>query len=159
MAIRRNKEELQKYCSEPIEKIEGYSEAISSPLRYDCHHVLETKYTVAELKRMDLYFNRPASELKFMLHSDHMKLHRDRKMPSCVQGESHPAFRKFGEDSKSWKGDSVSVQAKYVRALKKFKRGLITEEELQPIRREWAEYQKINIKPKRRAKLKENKHG
>lgn len=154
MTVRKNLEGLRKYCSEPIENIEGYDEAISSPLKYDCHHILETEYTVDELKRMNMYFNRPASELKFMSHSEHMSLHRNRKMPSCIQGESHPSYGRLAENSFHWKGDNISVQCKYVRALKKFKKGLITEEEFQPIRTEWAEYQKIHVKPKHRAKLK-----
>lgn len=141
-----------RYCCEPIENINGYKEAVASPIKYDCHHVNEINHTVQELKDMGMYYNRPASELVFMTHSDHMRMHRDRRLPSCVQGPAHPHFGKFREASKSWKGDNVSVQARYVRAKKQFRLGQITEEEFQPVRNEWAEYQRVNIKPKLKSK-------
>lgn len=47
-----------------------------------------------------------------------------------VAGEKHPA----------WKGDDVEAAGAYRRALKLYKAGKITEEELQPYRDEWHKY-------------------
>lgn len=65
------------YCKENIALIENYNEAINSDKQYDCHHRLETELNVSAqyLKDNDLYFNRPASELIFMPHSEHVSLH------------------------------------------------------------------------------------
>lgn len=75
----------KRFCCEDFSHIEGYNEAISSEDLYDIHHRLEThdengikrdKFLKAkELIEMGLYFNRPASELIFMKHSEHTKLH------------------------------------------------------------------------------------
>ena len=44
---------------------------------WDCHHRFETDLNLSmrELKNRDLYYNRPASELIFLTHSEHSKLH------------------------------------------------------------------------------------
>lgn len=61
--------------------IEGYDDAISSPEKYVCHHVLEWKYTVDELKAMNRYDNVTAEELMFVpasIHSTSLYLHKNR---------------------------------------------------------------------------------
>ena len=65
------------YCKENIALIENYNEAINSDEQYDCHHKLETELNVSAqyLIDNDLYLNRPASELIFMPHSEHVSLH------------------------------------------------------------------------------------
>lgn len=67
------------YCCEDLSKIENYSEAIKDNLKgWQIHHKLETRgfgYTKKELIALDLYYNRPASELLFIKHSDHRRLH------------------------------------------------------------------------------------
>lgn len=67
------------YCCEDISLIENYEEAINSSIRYDIHHRMETEsdklYTQSDLINMDLYYHRPASELIFLSHSEHVKLH------------------------------------------------------------------------------------
>jgi hypothetical protein len=153
MAICKKIKKINKYCREPISNIRGYDEAIKSDVRYDCHHINELTFTVAQLKKMNMYYHRPASELLFLTHSEHMKMHRDRSMPSCVQGEEHPAYHKYGKDSKRYR-ETVSIQGEYVRAKKAFRRGTISEEEFQIARNKWAEYQTQHIRPKHRAKLK-----
>jgi hypothetical protein len=76
-----------KYCRDPIEKIKGYEEAISSPEMYDCHHVLELTldgqfaHHPEELERMGMYWNRPAYELEFLKHSEHQKMHMKANPP------------------------------------------------------------------------------
>lgn len=143
MAISRQQMNLLKrYCREPIENIRGYKEALRSSVQYDCHHINELTFTVDELKMMNMYYDRPASELTLMPHSDHMKLHRRHDMPSALYGDRHPNYHKYEQESKSYK-DKVSIQTEYVRAKKRFRRGLISEEELQLARDKWAEYQTI----------------
>lgn len=61
--------------------IEGYEDAISSHEKYVCHHVLEWKYSVDELKAMNRYENVTAEELMFVpasIHSTSLYLHKNR---------------------------------------------------------------------------------
>ena len=90
-----NKEEesmrkRQKYCSEAVSKIENYTLAKADNfIDLDIHHRLETHnsdgerrlvdLTKDELKVLGMYYNRPASELIFMKHSEHISLHRKEK--------------------------------------------------------------------------------
>ena len=69
-----------KYCSEPIENIENYQEAISDHTQvWVCHHRAEIlpcgTYSSEALKRVGLYWNRPARELIFLRESEHRSLH------------------------------------------------------------------------------------
>lgn len=68
------------FCSEPLSKIENYDDAVSDDTcTWDCHHKLEIvgnrEVSVEELKREGKYYNRPANELIFMKHNEHMSLH------------------------------------------------------------------------------------
>ena len=63
------------YCREPVENIPGYQEAIKNPGRYVCHHINELTFTRDELKKMNMYYHRPASELRIMTRSEHQKWH------------------------------------------------------------------------------------
>ncbi len=65
----------KRYCREPIENITGYNEAIKSDGRYACHHLNELTFTKEELKKMNMYYHRPASELVIMRHSKHRSWH------------------------------------------------------------------------------------
>ena len=72
------------YCSEDISLIENYQEAISDEERtWDIHHRKEcdengkTLLTRKQLIEMNLYLNRPASELIFVTRPMHLKLHRE----------------------------------------------------------------------------------
>ena len=71
----------KKYCAEDISLIENYKEAVSSKELYHCHHRLEIQddkcYFAKELKQMNLYYGRPASELIFLKARDHKDLHFD----------------------------------------------------------------------------------
>lgn len=68
---------VRNYCKEDISLIENYNEAINSDKQYDCHHRLETDLNVSAqyLIDNDLYLNRPASELIFLQHDEHVSLH------------------------------------------------------------------------------------
>lgn len=74
----------KKYCSEDISLIENYHQAITDEENYwEIHHLREcdqngrTLFTYKQLKEMDLYYNRPASELIFVTRYMHMNLHRE----------------------------------------------------------------------------------
>lgn len=75
-----------KYCKDDISLIENYNKAISDTTQiWDCHHRLETTlgYGINELKDKNLYYNRPASELIFLTHSEHASIHK--------AGENNPS--------------------------------------------------------------------
>ena len=70
-----------KFCSEPLDKIEHYEEALAEGFKGWCiHHRLEiqpdgTRVSRQELKDNGLYYGRPASELIFMRKREHHNLH------------------------------------------------------------------------------------
>lgn len=66
-----------KYCCEPLELVENYKEAVESSALWHCHHRKETETGMSreKLKQDGLYYNRPASELIFLKHGEHIKLH------------------------------------------------------------------------------------
>ena len=73
------------FCCEDYSNIENYGNAITSLEQYCIHHRLETHtsdgirrqvcLTPDELKALDMYYNRPASELIFLSSSEHTILH------------------------------------------------------------------------------------
>lgn len=128
---------LRKYCREPIEDIKGYEEALNSTEKYHCHHINELTFTKYELVKMNMYYNRPASELVLIIELEHKHLHGRPDMPSSRgrtgelnpmygrTGENHPASKNKGELSPmfgrtgskhpSWKGDNVTIRQMYRR--------------------------------------------
>ena len=129
MITERQIKSFKRYCREPIENIKGYHEAVSSREPYDCHHRNELTFSEKELILMNMYYHRPASELVFIERSVHRgsnKLHK----------ECHKVYvHRVSTRNPNWKGDSANDSAKYRRALKLFKAGLISEEELAPLRK------------------------
>lgn len=67
--------QAHKYCREPLDKIEGYAIAISSPETYEVHHRFGELASTATLKEMHYYYGRPACELIFIPRVLHLKLH------------------------------------------------------------------------------------
>lgn len=65
----------KQFCCEDISLIENYQEAINDSERWECHHKLGVNKSRQELKENDLYFNRPSSELIFLRHVVHRKMH------------------------------------------------------------------------------------
>lgn len=66
----------KRFCSEDISKIENFEQAATDTNEvWDCHHRLEETTPKRVLEENGLYFNRPASELVFLTHKDHTKLH------------------------------------------------------------------------------------
>lgn len=79
-----------RYCYE-VENIENYEQAMADPLEiWDCHHRYEIyngrTISRSTLKNRGLLYNRPASELIFLRHEDHISLHN--------KGEKHPMYGK-----------------------------------------------------------------
>ena len=77
----REWQQTQYVKDDRIDLIENYELAKADNFKsWDIHHKLEIcgDYinTVADLKMMNLYYNRPAEELIWLKHDEHMKLHR-----------------------------------------------------------------------------------
>lgn len=76
--ITKNLYNLKKFCCEEISLIENYNEAVNDTTQiWDCHHrkEIELNKKVQELIDMGLYYNRPASELIFLPHNEHLRMH------------------------------------------------------------------------------------
>ena len=77
------------YCSEPLDKIEHYEEALADNFEGWCmHHRLEiqpdgTRVSMQELIDQGLYWHRPAEELVFMRCEEHISLHSKGKHKSA----------------------------------------------------------------------------
>lgn len=66
----------KKYCCEPLEKIEGFKDALESEEKYVIHHRLEDSgISRRELIKLGLYYKRPAEELVWMTDSEHKRHH------------------------------------------------------------------------------------
>lgn len=68
------------FCCEDLNLIENYETAINDKEQtWHCHHRLEIQngkvYSRKDLIDMNLYYNRPASELIFLTKSMHSSLH------------------------------------------------------------------------------------
>lgn len=67
----------KQYCREPISAIKNYDKAINDTNnRYVVHHINEWTFTAAELIKMNMYYNRPASELIFVTYKEHKEIHK-----------------------------------------------------------------------------------
>ena len=113
-----NENQTLKYCCEDISLIENYNQAISDQTKmWDIHHRREcddegrTLFTHKQLKEMNLYYNRPASELIFVTRSMHLKLHKEMcgkggKKTGPINGKKNSItilqFSKSGEFIKEW---------------------------------------------------------
>lgn len=82
-AMKHNKKTYVYFCKQDeYEQIENYELAKADNFKgWDCHHRLELhpdgslRFTRNSLKKLDLYVNRPASELIFLTHSEHARIH------------------------------------------------------------------------------------
>lgn len=103
-----SKGQVKRYCCEDISKIENYETAVNSSERWDCHHRLETHNSDGERRSVDLtyeelialgmYYHRSASELIFLKHGEHVRLH-------CKDKEGWSRGKKrqpHSEETKRW---------------------------------------------------------
>lgn len=102
-----NESYAQKYCKDDISKIENYDKAFADPRQiWVIHHRLEMTldgefaHTPEELKRMDMYYNRPYFELIFLTKSEHRRLH--------MEGVNHPFYSKHHSDETKRKLSEVN---------------------------------------------------
>ena len=66
----------KRFCSEDISKIENFEQAATDTSKmWDIHHRLEETTPKKKLIEAGLYFKRPAKELVFLTHQDHLQLH------------------------------------------------------------------------------------
>ena len=78
---RAQRQTWRHYCTDPLDNIEHYEEALAEGFKGWCiHHRLEiksdgTRVSRQELKDNGLYYDRPASELIFMRKREHHRLH------------------------------------------------------------------------------------
>lgn len=97
------------FCKEDVSLIENYEQAINDTTQtWDIHHRLEELgLSKAELKEQGLYINRPASELIFLTHSDHMKLHHigNWRLEESKKKQSATRKEKFNNGCLSHKGE------------------------------------------------------
>lgn len=67
------------YCCEDLSLIENYDKAINDKKQmWQCHHRLEIDLNVSanELRKRNLFYNRPASELIYLTRHEHQSLHK-----------------------------------------------------------------------------------
>ena len=125
-----NLKNVKKFCKDDIFLIENYEKAINDKTQtWDCHHRRETIYSKSGLKEIGEYYNRPACELIFLTHSEHMKLHHlgkhlsedtrrklseaNKDKPSGMKGKHHSEeTRKKISDSKNGKHLSEETRKK-----------------------------------------------
>ena len=128
----------KRFCKEP-EKIENYEAAKKDDFKnWDCHHRLETwtsdgfrrevDILAEELQALGMYWNRPASELIFMKHSEHSILHtkgkqkseETKKKISEANKGKHPSeeHKKKMSDAKKGKHHSEETKKKMSEAHK-----------------------------------------
>lgn len=96
--------QVKKYCNEDISNIENYDKAVADTTQvWHLHHRMEThrrngtkrKFILSAklLKEWDVYYNRPASELIFLTHSEHSALPRSEETKRNI-GEAHKGQNK-----------------------------------------------------------------
>ena len=96
------------YCCEQLELVENYAAAIADDFQgWDIHHRGEIlpcgRFSTDDLKKFGLYWNRPASELIWLRHDEHIALHMTgmkrstdacKKISEAKKGENNPFFGK-----------------------------------------------------------------
>ena len=86
------------FCKDDISKIENYEKAINDNNQiWVCHHRKETDegLYMRQLIELDLYYNRPASELIFLTKSEHRKLHNSVKYKDADIQKQNNEDKKF----------------------------------------------------------------
>lgn len=96
--------QARKYCREDISLIKNYAEAVADTTQeWICHHINGepfTGFSRKDLEKMNMLYNRPASELKFVTRGEHRIIH----------GFSEVHRQKL---SKSRKGKTSSFKGKH----------------------------------------------
>lgn len=98
-------EKAKRYCCEDLSLIENYDKASKDLIeKWDLHHRMEEEgYSVKELIDKGMYYKRPASELKFLTHKEHMSLHKKGNNYMLGKKHSEEAKKKMSEAHKGEK--------------------------------------------------------
>lgn len=110
---------FERYCKD-YENIENYQKALADNFKgWDCHHRLETynsdgerrtvDITQKELIALNMFYNRPSSELVFLPSSEHISLHKKGK--TYFKGKHHSEETKK-KISEAQKGENNSMHEK-----------------------------------------------
>ena len=172
----------KRYCKD-YENIENYDKAkVDNFVGWDCHHRLETHtpdgkrrdvdITADELKALDMYYNRPSSELIFIKHGEHQFLHHKgrclseehkKKLSEAKKGkyagEKNPMYgKKHSEEvrnkiSRAHKGKKMSTETR--KRMSESRKGHLVSEET---RKKMSEARQ-NISAETRRKIGEAKKG
>ena len=145
-----------RYCCDDISLIENYDKAINDKSQiWDCHHKLEIELNLSrdELIEKDLYDNRPASELIFLTHGEHQRIHKTYQNPMTGKtGERNPFYGK--SHTKETK-KILSIKAKeqwsdpnFVELIKEQRKGTNQGEENPAFGRRWMVNGKDRAYPK-----------
>lgn len=82
--------QLRRFCDGDIKDIEGYEEAVSSAVQWDCHHrneiqpdgvILSAKW----MKEHNIYYHCLPCQLVFLPHSEHVRLHNLNRSSEAIQ--------------------------------------------------------------------------
>lgn len=120
------------FCSEDPALIENYSAAAADNTQtWDIHHRAEIlpcgNYSAATLKKHQLYYHRPASELIFLKHGEHMRFHAlgrsfsaetRKKMSRAKIGNKHALGTKLSAETRK-KISLANIGKKHTAATKK----------------------------------------
>ena len=108
MISERTIKHAMRFCREDYTKIKGYEEALKSPYRSCIHHINGLTFTRDELKKMNMYYHRPASELLWLSLTDHRKLHNKwngnpmEGKGYLIAGDKHPMYGRTGEKNPNY---------------------------------------------------------
>ena len=102
-----NETQAKRYCSEDILMIENYEQAVNDKTQtWDIHHRLEIqgkfRNSAKLLKKCCMYYNVPASQLIFLTHSKHIKIHGQRPISEETKKKLSAAHKgkKLSEETK-----------------------------------------------------------
>ena len=106
-----NYDQAKTYCAEDISKIENFEDAaLDTTETWDIHHRREISENKSRLQMIEegLIDGRPASELIFLTHSDHIRLHQTHRMTNelrhhlseVMSGENNPQFGAVWSDER-----------------------------------------------------------
>lgn len=137
----------KQYCCEPLNLIENYELAINDKTQtWVIHHRLEItnnghNLNMNELKRLGLYYNRPASELIFLTKSEHARLHRMNRSDD-EKNKRIESIRQYynSEKFQIWKANRVGMTYKHTDEY--YKNKAIRDAEKERIRKEKIEIKK-----------------
>lgn len=128
MSICLDKRHAKLWCSEPIENIENYDEAVADKTQiWVCHHRLELhpdgslRFTRKALKEIGFYEHRPARELIFLPSSVHSSMHNkaDKKSHS-FKGEKNGMYgRHHTEESRRKMSETLRKNPKCKKGIPK----------------------------------------